>query len=134
MVVLSPFLVGLLGLGPVAAGMMVGGSIGLLATAFTTTTLVEHWYPSPLSVRLIAGARTLAVASGLIATGVGVWGGGGLGHLILEAVRLADYGSVFRGLLVIVTLALVLDLILGIAQMLALKLPGENGEPAIRQV
>jgi hypothetical protein len=130
MVVLSPFPITLLGIGPLAGGIMVAASIALLAMAFAATTLVEYWVPSPLSVRLIAGARTLAVASGLIAVGVGLFGGGGLGSLILEAVRLQEYGNVLKGLVLIGTLALALDLALALVQMIALQHFGDRGEPA----
>jgi hypothetical protein len=81
MVVWSPFIVSLLGMGPLIGGVMVAGSVCLLATAFTATTLVEHWHPSPLGAQLIGGARTLAVVSGLIAAGVGLLGGGGSPNL-----------------------------------------------------
>jgi ABC-type nitrate/sulfonate/bicarbonate transport system permease component len=109
---------------------MVAGSLCVLALAFAATTLLEHWYPSPLASRLLAGTRTLAVASGLIAAGVGLLGGGGLGYIILEATRLAQYGVMWKGLLVMLALALVLDLMLGLAQMIALQHSGESGEPA----
>ena len=75
MVACSPFIVVLMGLGAMTGGVMVGVSVFLLALAFTTATLVEHWHPSPLGVRLIAGARTLAIASTLIAVGTGFTGG-----------------------------------------------------------
>jgi hypothetical protein len=65
----SPFLVSLLGIGPVAGGVMAGGSICILALAIAATILVEQKVPSPLSVRLLAEARTLAVTAGLIAAG-----------------------------------------------------------------
>lgn len=129
-IILSPFPITLLGIGPLAGGIMVAASIALLAMAFAATTLVEHWVPSPLSVRLIAAARTLAVASGLIATGVGLFGGGGLGAPLLEAARLLDYGQVLKGLSVIVALALALDLTLGLVQMIALQHLGNDSEPA----
>jgi ABC-type nitrate/sulfonate/bicarbonate transport system permease component len=57
------------------------------------------------------------MASGLIAAGVGLLGGGGLGYIILEAARLSLYGPMWKGLVVILALALVLDLTLGLAQM-----------------
>lgn len=133
MVVWSPFIVSLLGLGPIIGGVMVGGSVCLLATAFTATMLVEHWHPSPLGARFIGGARTLAVASGLIAAGVGLVGGGGLGHLILDAIRLMEYGLMWKGLLVMLTLTLVLDLTLGLVQMIALQHSGDSGVPAFAE-
>ena len=131
MVVWSPFIASLLGIGPAVGGVMVAGSVCLLAMAFTATTLVENWHPSPLGARFIGGARTLAVASGLIAAGVGLVGGGGLGHVILDATRLLEYGLMWKGLVVILALALVLDLALGLAQMIALQHSGDSSESAI---
>lgn len=128
-VVWSPFIVSLLGIGPVAGGVVVGGSTSILALAFAATILVEQEFPTPLSARLVAGARTLAVGSGLIASGVGLLGGGGLGHIILEAARVQEYGLVLKGLLVILILALVLDLGLGLVQMI-IQQPGTTSKPA----
>jgi ABC-type proline/glycine betaine transport system permease subunit len=110
---------------------MVGASVCLLTLAFTATTLVEAWYPPPLGARLVAGARTLAVASGLVAAGAGYLGGGGLGAAILDAARLQAYGPLCQGLLLILGLALVLDLALGFVQMLALRSKGDGAEAAL---
>jgi hypothetical protein len=131
MAVWSPYIVALLGIGPLTGGAMVASSASLLATAFTATTLVENWHPSPLGARLIGGARTLAIASGLIAAGVGLLTGGGLGPTILEAARLAQHGLVWKGWMVMLALALVLDLAVGLAQMIAFQQTGDNGEAAI---
>jgi ABC-type nitrate/sulfonate/bicarbonate transport system permease component len=79
-----------------------------------------------LRAQLIGGARTLAIASGLIAAGVGLLAGGGLGRAILEAARLSQYGLMWQGLLVILVLALGLDLALGLAQMIALQHSGDT--------
>ncbi len=46
MAVWSPFLVALLGIGPITGGVMVAGSVCLLAMAFTASTLVGNWHPS----------------------------------------------------------------------------------------
>ena len=129
----SPFLVTLLGLGPITGAIMVGASVCLLTMAFTTSTLVETWHPSPLGVHLIAGARTLAVASGLIAVGLGLLGGGGLGYGILEAARLEQYNVMWKGLLAVLALALVLDLGLGVVQMIALQQSGNAGDLPITE-
>lgn len=131
MVAWSPLIVSLLGLGPVAGGVIVGGSVCILAVAFTATTLVENWYPSPLGARLIGGARTLAVASGLIAVGAGQMGGGELGFLLRWAFMLSKRGLMWQVVLVVLALALVLDLALGLAQLIALSPSEDNGEPAI---
>lgn len=133
MVVWSPFIVTILGLGPITGGIMVAGSVCVLAMAFAATTLLEHWYPSPLRSRLVAGIRTLAVASGLIAAGVGLLGGGGLGYIIREAARFSQYRVMWKGLLVVLALALVLDLTLGLAQMSALQNSADNSESAVAE-
>ena len=121
----SPFMFVLLGLGAFAGGMVVGASVLLLALAFAAGTLVEHWQPSPLGVRLVAGARTLAVASGMVAVGAGTMGGGGLGWFLLEGARLQQYGLMWQALLVVLALALGLDLLLGVVQMVAYRWAGE---------
>lgn len=128
MLVWSPLIVSLLWIGPITGGVMVAGSVGLLA--FTTTLLVEHWCRSPLGARLIEGARMLAVASGLIAAGLGLLGGGGLGHISLDAARPTKYGLRWKGLLVVLALALGFDLLLGFAQISALRQTGRHGKPA----
>lgn len=127
MVAWSPFVVVLLGLGALAGGVMVGSSVTVLALAFTCATLVGHWHPSPLGVRLVAGARTLAVASGLIAVGVGLFGGGGVGRLVLEGLRLQRTDLMWDGLLVVLVLVLALDVLLGVAQVFAFRLRGAAG-------
>ena len=43
MVVWSPFFVTILGIGPIAGGVMVAGSVSVLARAFAATTLLEFW-------------------------------------------------------------------------------------------
>jgi len=125
LLVWSPFVFVLLGLGPFAGGTMVGASVLLLALAFTAGTLVEHSRPSPLGVRLAAGARTLAVASGLVVVGAGVMGGGGLGWFLQEGARLQQYGLMWQAFLVVLALALALDLLLGVVQIAAYRWTGE---------
>ena len=98
---------------------MVGLFVFLLALPFTVITLVEHWYPSPLVVRFIAIARTLAVASVAVAAiGPLVVGSGGTGVLIFEGMRLLDYAQMLRGFAIVVLLALVVDVLLGALQLL----------------
>lgn len=117
---LSPFALVVLGLGRVAGAAIVGFFVFLFALPLTTVTLIEHWYPSPLLVRLIAGARTLATASIAVATATPwVAGSGGAGVLILEGWRLLDYAQVIRGFSIVVLLALMIDLLLGTLQLLS---------------
>jgi hypothetical protein len=121
----SPFVFALLGLGTAGGGVMVGASVLLLALAFTVGMLVEYWYPSPLRVQFVACARALAVASGLIAVGAGVMGGGGIGPFLLEGARLQQYDLMWQGLLVVLSLALGLDLLLGVGRLAAYRPAGD---------
>jgi hypothetical protein len=127
----SPFIFTLLGLGVVTGGLVVAISVAVLAMAFAASILVEHWHASPPASRWVAGARTLAVASGLIAAGVGLLGGGGLGHLVLEATRVMEYGPLWQGLVVILAFALMLDLALGLGQMFTLHRSGASAGSAM---
>jgi len=128
MAIWSPFIARLLWLGPITGGVMVACSVSALVMIFVAGTLHENWHPSPLGGRLLGGIRTLAVASGLIAAGVGLLGGGGLGPIMLQAARLSQYDVMWKGVLVVLAVALVLDLTLGIAQMVALQPHGNSGQ------
>jgi hypothetical protein len=118
--VLFPLIPVVLGLGTLAGATMVALFVFLFAVPFTASTLLEHWVPSPLVVRLIGGFRTLATAS----VAVGAWtsmvaGSGGAGVLIFrEGWQLLDYSQVLRGLWVVALLALLADMLLGVLQCL----------------
>jgi ABC-type proline/glycine betaine transport system permease subunit len=106
----------LVGLGTVAGAIIVGLFVFVFALPFTVTVLLEHWYPSPLGVRLIAGARTLAVASVAVALAAFFVGGGGAGWLVMQGISVSDYSQVFEGLSIVVLLALTFDIALGALQ------------------
>jgi osmoprotectant transport system permease protein len=114
----TPFIAIRLGIGVATGAVTVGLVMFLLALVFTVAALTEHWHPSPLAIRLLAGARTLAAASGVIAAGAGFVGGGGIGFLMIQGMNLLQYDLAWKGWLVIVILALVLDLLLGIVQLI----------------
>jgi hypothetical protein len=117
---LSPLVVIPVGLGVVAGAAMVGLFVLLFALPFTVVALLEQWYPSPLAVRLIAGARTLATASvAVAAVGPPVAGSGGAGVLIFQqGMRLLDYSQMLMGFSIVVLVALAIDLLLGALQLL----------------
>jgi ABC-type proline/glycine betaine transport system permease subunit len=117
---LSPLVVIPIGLGPTAGAIIVGLFVFLFALPSTAVALLEQWYPSPLVARLIAIARTLAVASVTVAAiGPPMVGGGGAGVLIFQqGMRLLDYPQMLRGFSAVVILALVADLVLGTLQLL----------------
>ena len=116
---LSPLVVVFVGLGTMAGAVMVGLFVFLFALPFTVVTLLEQWYPSPLVVRLIARARTLATASvAVAAVGPPLVGSGGAGVLIFGGMRLLDYAQMLRGFTIVFLLALVVDVLLGAVQWL----------------
>ena len=118
LVVLSPFVPVLVGLGTVAGATMVALFVLVFALPFTVVTLLEHWCPSPLAVRLIAGSRILATASVAVAAFTAlVAGSGGAGALIYEGMRLLDHAQVLRGFSIVVVLALIVDILLGTLQL-----------------
>jgi ABC-type proline/glycine betaine transport system permease subunit len=119
---LSPYVVTLVGLGLAAGAVMVGLFVFLVALPLTVVTLLEQWYPSPLVLRFIARIRTLATASvAVAAVGPPVAGGGGAGVLIFEGMRLLDHAQMLRGFSIVVLLALMIDILLGILQLLFSK-------------
>ncbi|MGD8998359.1 MAG: hypothetical protein PVH80_09630 [Anaerolineae bacterium] len=115
----SPWVATLVGLGAVAAAIVVGLFVFLLALPVTVTVRLEKWYPSPPSVRFVAWIRTLAAASVTVAAvAAPMVGGGGAGSLILEGMRALNYAQMFRGFAVVIILALMIDLALGALQWL----------------
>jgi ABC-type nitrate/sulfonate/bicarbonate transport system permease component len=116
---LSPLIVIYIGLGTVTGAVMVGLFVFLFALPSTVVTLLEHWCPSPLVVRFIARARTLAAASVAVAAiGPPLVGSGGAGVLIFEGMRLLDYAQMLRGFAIVVLLSLMIDVLLGALQWL----------------
>jgi len=98
---------------------MVALFVLVLALPFTVVTLLEHWYPSPLTVRLIAGSRILATASVAVAAFAPiVLVSGGAGAVIYEGMGLLNRAQVLRGYLIVVLLALIIDILLGTLQLL----------------
>jgi len=122
---LSPLVPVLIGLGRVAGVVMVGLFVFSLALPFTVGALLEQWSPSLLVVRLVAGARTLATASvAVAAVGPPLAGSGGAGVLIFrQGMRLLDYPQMLRGFTIVVLLALMIDILLGILQLLFSRFP-----------
>jgi hypothetical protein len=130
----TPFLVTHLGIGPEYGGVTVGLVLLLLTMMVSTTVLIEHWHPERLAVRLIARARTLAGASQVIAVGVGFIGGGGIGFIMMQGMRLLDTSLAWRGGGIVVGLTLVLDMVIGVVQMgLSYLLRGSVGKPKVEQ-
>jgi hypothetical protein len=116
---LSPFVPVLIGLGTIAGIIMVGLFVLILALVFTITTLLHFWFSPSLTLRLISGARSLAVATPIIVV-MSYWiVGFGLGHLIWQWQQHPNYTALFA----VVSLPLIFDIVLGFIQMIIFQ-PG----------
>ena len=120
-VALSPLIPAFIGLGTAAGATMVTLFAFAWIVPCTASTVLDHWYPSSLTWRLIGGFRTLAAASVAVATLTSTAAGsGGAGRLVYqEGLGLLDHPQVAKGFLVVVLLALVIDLLLGALQIAA---------------
>lgn len=115
----SPFITIIWGLGITRGAEIAGLSMALLAWAFTIGAFFVQWYPSSLSVRLIAVGRTLATASGTIVALMGLYNGWGIGYFVQQRMNQAfQPGIAWQGLLTVVALALAMDLLLGTIQVI----------------
>lgn len=114
----SPFVPVFVGLGTAAGGAMIALFVFLFALPFTASTLIGHWFPASLTVRLVGGFRTLATVAVTAASFTPtVAGSGGAGQLIFyEGWLLADYSQVLRGFAVVILLNLIIDVLLGMLQ------------------
>ncbi|MCP4536345.1 MAG: hypothetical protein GY832_04290 [Chloroflexi bacterium] len=93
----------------------------LLSLPFIITAFLEHWFHSSLGYRLIATARTLAVASVALVAGIGSFGGSGLGYTALVGLKLLELDIAVKAYLIIVGLILIPDVLLGIPHLLILN-------------
>jgi len=101
------------GLGPEAGMISVGLGTFLLALAYTTSTLLQHWHPGSVATRLVAWARTLATATVVFEFFVGVFGGGGVGFAVVQYIQLLDYETGLKHCGALIFIMLAFDLLLG---------------------
>lgn len=123
LVLFGPF-VTFFGLGQLPAMAWVALCVFEFFLAFTVSVLLERPNPAPLPVRLISGARTLAVVSVVLAIPTRLMGAGGAGALIWQGMRILDGSLVREGLATIVLLALVPDTLLGALQLACYHIRG----------
>jgi hypothetical protein len=122
-------------LGPVLRSAMPGSgflvhalasiSVAVLALAlpFTTSIIAGYWFQPSLGERLVAGARTLGVASVVLALTAIHWGVQSAGWLI-ATVDPFDYPRaprVWLGYGIVVSVALIVDLVMGVLQMVVAR-------------
>jgi hypothetical protein len=116
---LSAFVPAVLGLGMITGMAVVGLFVFSFAFPFTVATLLDRWHPSTLLSHLIAGARTLGTASVVVAAATAmVGGGGGAGAMIFYGMSIPEHGELLVGLSIVVLLALMVDVLLGVLQLL----------------
>ena len=99
-----------------------------LALPFTTSIIAGYWFPPSLWDRLVAGARTLGVASVMLAITASHWGVRSAGWLI-TTVEPFDYPRApmfWLGCGIVVSVALLIDLMMGLIQMVIAR-PAETG-------
>lgn len=121
LLVYSPLIVVWVGLGSTATLLIVGFFVFLLALPIATGILIEKWYPTCIVVRLAAAARTLATSSIVITVAAGIYSAGGLGPIMIEHMRLLEYSSLFSTWLIVAVITLMVDLLLGILQLLLMR-------------
>ena len=88
----------------------------LLALPFTASVLFEQWYSSPLSVRFIAGVRTLATASFIVTAFVGYFDSVGIGWMLAKSLVRLEFATFLQEWLILAILVLITDLSLGVVQ------------------
>ncbi|MBU0495618.1 MAG: hypothetical protein KKA73_23885 [Chloroflexi bacterium] len=115
---LTVVMVYFLGIGPQAGAATVRLFAFLLAWPLTIGVFLAHWSPPPPAVRLVAEARTLAAASVVVAVIAGMFGGGGVGFRLFQYMQFLQWSRAFTVWLTLVALALVMDVLLGIVQMI----------------
>ncbi len=113
----SPASVFLVGLGP-ASGLVDNSFVIFLFTlALVTSLFLERWCPSLFAVRVIAGLRTLATTSLIVAAFLGSDDAYGVGWSLWESLATLHYDEFFQVWLVLANLILILDVFLGIVQL-----------------
>lgn len=116
-VLLSPAIATLVGLGRGAGMISVGLFVFVFALPFTVGSLLEPWHPSALVVRLISGSRTLATASVAVAVVTDLSSGsGGVGSLIFGGITRLDKSQTLKGFFMVAFMALIIDVLLGVLQ------------------
>ncbi len=112
----TPASVLLVGLGLASVLFNTSLALFLFAATFTVSLLLERWWPSPFAVRVMAGLRTLATTSLVVAAIAGFYDGYGIGGDMGIALMTLRYEEFFQAWLILVVLVLILDVLLGIVQ------------------
>lgn len=121
MAVFTPYAILIFGPGRTAGFASVFTLVFVLAIAFTASAYLDHWYPAPISARIVGVGRTLGVVS--VAAGIlaGFSGAGGAWELIWTGMLDFDYARMWTGYAIVAGIALVFDLLLGAIQVLVAR-------------
>jgi hypothetical protein len=120
------------GLPPVTYDFVqIGASLALLTFIVTLAALVRHWFPSSLVVRLVSGARSLAVVAVMVATlGIGTNASENFVHVIRVVFSTTfDTSIIWQGWLVVSLAMLTFDLLPGVLQTILAFLANRRNMP-----
>ena len=118
MAVFTPYPILIFGPGRTAGFASIFTLVFGLAIAFTASVYLDHWYPAPISARIVGIGRTLGVVSVVAGILAGFSGAGGAWELIWTGMLDFDYARMWTGYAIVAGIALVFDLLLGAIQML----------------
>ena len=91
----------------------------LLTLGMSFSVIQDHWHPNTsLTFRLVRMFRTLATASVVITTTMGLFGGGGTGYIFFQSSWLMEYQAYLHGWVSTVSVILVFDLLIGVIQLI----------------
>ena len=113
---LSFFMPMLTGLGLFSGALIVGIFVFIFVAPFTTTTLLNNWFPLPLRIRLASMGRLAAVGAVSVAAATGVIGGFAASSVMLQALQLMDYGQFFGVFFMVFVVALLVDVLFGVVE------------------
>lgn len=127
---LSFFIPIFVGLGLTSGVVMVGIFVILFTVPFTTSTLLNNWFPLALRVRLLALARIISVAAISVATATGLISGFSAGGQMFRALQQLDYNLFFNLFYTVFVIALLVDVLFGVVQFVFYRTgepPGSSG-------
>lgn len=114
LVLASPIIIRQIGIGTIAGWVTMGLALFLLALPYGGGAVISVRYSSPLTAKMIAGLRTLLIASVALALIVGFQSGaGGAGGLFWSG---GGEQKLFQGFLIVIILAFIVDMGIGAIQ------------------
>jgi len=123
LIVFSPLMVIWVGLGNIATFLMVTSFIFLLALPIATNIFLDNWSSLSKPIQITSTVRSLATFSIVLTIWVSIYSfGGGLGSIMLKHMRVLEFNLWLTTWLVVGAITLVVDILLGILQLLIFRL------------